>query len=154
MLLTFPGRSIGTAGVSVGSGSSVGIGVSVGSGSTVGIGVSTGSEDGSLVAAGVSVGSADGSLVAVGVSFGSADGSSVSADALTNAFVDTVHCEFLLTAACPVTRHGNEGPVPHVHHLQAPDGETAVQIGGGFRQDRAGGMDRVDAYIHLGGQDL
>ena len=103
MLLTFPGRSIGTAGVSVGSGSSVGIGVSVGSGSTVGIGVSTGSEDGSLVAAGVSVGSADGSLVAVGVSFGSADGSSVSADALTNAFVDTVHCEFLLTAACPVT---------------------------------------------------
>ena len=89
MLLTFPGRSIGTAGVSVGSGSSVGIGVSVGSGSTVGIGVSTGSEDGSLVAAGVSV--------------ESADGSSVSADALTNAFVDTVHCEFLLTAACPVT---------------------------------------------------
>ena len=89
MLLTFPGRSIGTAGVSVGSGSSVGIGVSVGSGSTVGIGVSTGSEDGSLVAAGVSV--------------GSADGSSVSADALTNAFVDTVHCEFLLTAACPAT---------------------------------------------------
>ena len=89
MLLTFPGRSIGTAGVSVGSGSSVGIGVSVGSGSTVGIGVSTGSEDGSLVA--------------VGVSFGSADGSSVSADALTNAFVDTVHCEFLLTAACPAT---------------------------------------------------
>ena len=59
MLLTFPGRSIGTAGVSVGSGSSVGLGVSVGSGSTVGIGVSTGSEDGSLVAAGVSVGSAD-----------------------------------------------------------------------------------------------
>ena len=103
MLLTFPGRSIGTAGVSVGSGSSVGIGVSVGSGSTVGIGVSTGSEDGSLVAAGVSVGSADGSLVAVGVSFGSADGSSVSAEALTNAFVDTVHCEFLLTAACPAT---------------------------------------------------
>ena len=89
MLLTFPGRSIGTAGVSVGSGSSVGIGVSVGSGSTVGIGVSTGSEDGSLVAAGVSV--------------ESADGSSVSADALTNAFVGTVHCEFLLTAACPVT---------------------------------------------------
>ena len=89
MLLTFPGRSIGTAGVSVGSGSSVGIGVSVGSGSTVGIVVSTGSEDGSLVAAGVSV--------------ESADGSSVSADALTNAFVDTVHCEFLLTAACPVT---------------------------------------------------
>lgn len=89
MLLTFPGRSIGTAGVSVGSGSSVGIGVSVGSGSTVGIDVSTGSEDGSLVAAGVSV--------------ESADGSSVSADALTNAFVGTVHCEFLLTAACPVT---------------------------------------------------
>ena len=103
MLLTFPGRSIGTAGVSVGSGSSVGIGVSVGSGSTVGIGVSTGSEDGSLVAAGVSLGSAHGSHVAVGGSFGAADGASVSADALSNAFVDTVHCEFLLTAACPVT---------------------------------------------------
>lgn len=90
MLLTFPGRSIGTAGVSVGSGSSVGIGVSVGSGSTVGIGVSIGS----TVGIDVSTGSEDGSLVAAGVSVESADGSSVSADALTNAFVGTVHCEF------------------------------------------------------------
>ena len=109
MLLTFPGRSIGTAGVSVGSGSSVGIGVSVGSGSTVGIGVSIGStvgigvSIGSTVGIDVSTGSEDGSLVAAGVSVESADGSSVSADALTNAFVDTVHCEFLLTAAYPVT---------------------------------------------------
>ena len=99
MLLTFPGRSIGTAGVSVGSGSSVGIGGSVGSGSTVGIGVSIGS----TVGIDVSTGSEDGSLVAAGVSVESADGSSVSADAFTNAFVGTVHCEFLLTAACPVT---------------------------------------------------
>ena len=145
MLLTFPGRSIGTAGVSVGSGSSVGIGVSVGSGPSVGIGVSTGStvgigvfigsEDDALVAAGVSVGSTDGSSMSAEALTGSVDGSSVTASDLvdpasgssmaayvaadsveacfvnttrcavfpTDAAVDTVHCDFLLSAACPVT---------------------------------------------------
>ena len=135
MLLTFPGRSIGTAGVSVGSGSCVGIGVSVGSGPSVGIGVFIGSEDDSLVAADIPVGSTDGSSVSADALTGSVDGSSVTASDLvdpasgssmaayvaadsveacfvnttrcavfpTDAAVDTVHCDFLLSAACPVT---------------------------------------------------